>query len=423
MRIVLINPPVPLKNIIVHPPLGLGYIAMILKQGGHDVKVIDMPILEMDAKKLVKTLRYFNPDLIGISTMSKTYAESVICTSYCKRNFPNVPIIEGGPHVTFTAEETLRRNKDVDIVTTYEGEYTMYELANVIENNKALENIKGICFRKDGKIVKMPVREPITKLDNLPYPDRKIYPIKKYLKRDDETTIIGARGCPFRCKFCSTTRMGRYLRLRSIENIIEELNHVLSFGFKSIFFSEDTFNFSEKRVNSFCDAIIKENLDFRWTCNFRLDLASKTMLEKMKKAGCYRVFVGIETSSGMILNNIDKKIDREKIYKTCKKIQSTGIEIHASFAFGMPGETTETIKESVKFAKQLRPDMISFNILTPYPGTELYEHPKKYGIVMPDLFWYENRDWVNVPIAGTESITPEKLEKLVKLSYIEYCSS
>lgn len=395
---------------------------MMLKKSNHKVNIIDMPILNLSYDDLKNELKKQNPGIIGISTMTKTFAEGVVAANVCKEVFPNLPVIMGGPHVTFKPEETLERQKNIDIIVIYEGEYTMPEIVEAIEKNKSLENIEGIAFRKNGKIIKTKIREPIKNLDALPHPDRNFFPVKLYLEKDDETTLITARGCPYRCKFCSTTIMGRYLRLRSIANVSPEIEHVLGFGFKSIFISDDTFTCNKKRVIEMCNEFIKNKFDFRWTCNMRIDNAWQDMLKLMKKAGCYRVFIGAESSATTVLENINKKITQNQTISSVKKIQKAGIEVHASFALGMPGETPETIKETVEFAKKLRPNMISFNILTPYPGTEIYEQPEKNGIIIPDKLWYEKRNWPFIPIAGTTAISPEKLDMLVKNAYIEYCN-
>jgi anaerobic magnesium-protoporphyrin IX monomethyl ester cyclase len=422
LKITLINPRIPLENIILHPPLGIGYIAMMLKKSNHDVNIIDMPILNLSYDDLKKEIAKQKPDLIGISTMTKTFAEGVMAADACKEVYPKVPVVMGGPHVTFKPEETLERQKSIDIIVIYEGEYTMPELAEAIEKNKNLDDIEGIAFRKNRKIFKTKIREPIKNLDALPYPNRNLFPIKLYMEKDDETTLITARGCPYRCKFCSTTIMGRYLRLRSIENVMPEVDHVLSLGFKSIFISDDTFTYNKERVIKMCKEFIRNKFDFRWTCNMRIDNAWEDMLKWMKKAGCYRVFIGAESSATSVLENINKKITQNQTIDSVKKIQKAGIEVHASFALGMPGETPETIRQTVNFAKKLKPGMISFNILTPYPGTEIYEQPEKNGIIMPDKLWYEKRNWPYNLITGTKRITPQRLRKLVKEAYISYCS-
>ena len=421
LRITLINPPLPLQEVIQHPPLGLGYIAMMLKKAGHKVNIVDMPISNTSYDLLKSEIKIHRPDLIGISAMTKTFAEGIVVAETCKEALPDVPIVMGGPHVTFKPEETLERHRQIDLVTVYEAEYSIPELANALEKGESLKGIDGIAFRENGAVVRTKVRAPIDDLDSLPYPDRRMYPLDLYLRKDDETTIITARGCPYRCKFCSTTIMGRYLRTRSIGNVMPEIEHIISCGFKSLFISDDTFTCNRNRVIAMCDEFIRSGLDFRWTCNMRIDNAWPEMLVSMKKAGCYRVFVGAESSAASVLANIDKRITQDQTLKAVRMIQKTGIEVHASFALGMPGETPKTIEDTVKFAKKLKPDFISFNILTPYPGTDIFDNNEKYGVVF-DKLWYENRNWPYAAISGLNNLSSDKLGKLVKKAYIDYCS-
>lgn len=420
-NILLINPPIGIEGIILHPPLGLGYIERTLTKNNYRVKILDMPILNLFSKDLKKELIKFKPSIIGISVMTKTFAQSIEVAKVCKKELPDVEIVLGGPHPTFCASEILSRHKEIDYVIKYEAEYVFLDFLRELSKKQGnLRKVEGLVFREEKKIIENRNPQLIEDLDSLDFPNRKLIPYKKYLEKDDETTMITMRGCPFNCKFCSSTLMGRKIRKRSVQNLLPEIRHILKLGFKSIFFSDDTFTFDKNRVIELCKLILSNNLKFRWTCNMRITDANKEMLAYMKKAGCYRVFVGIESGSDLILNTIHKKLVVKQIKSAVQMIKYAKIEVHASFALGMPGETEESIKASIRLAKDLNPEMISFNILTPYPGTALSDNPEKEGIIIFDKYWYEKKDWFKRPIATSKTITIEQLEKMVRLAYFEF---
>jgi anaerobic magnesium-protoporphyrin IX monomethyl ester cyclase len=420
-KVLLINPPIGIEGIILHPPLGIGYIERVLTKHNYEVKIIDMPILNMIPEDIVLELGDFNPSIIGIGVMTKTFAQAINVAKVCKQTMPNIKIVFGGAHPTFRAKETLERHIEVDYVLKYEAEYSFLQLLQELEKKESnFKIVEGLAFRQGDLIIENAPPKLIMNLDELDFPDRRLFPYEKYLEKDDETTLITMRGCPFSCKFCSSTLMGRKIRKRSIENLLPEIRHILDLGFKSIFFSDDTFTFDKHRVIELCETLMASNLNFRWTCNMRLSDSNEEMLQVMKKAGCYRVFVGIESGSDQILDTIHKKVTTSQIKLAVEQIKKSGIQVHASFALGMPGETEESIKQSIEFAKTLDPEMISFNILTPYPGTSLADCPEKEGTIIFDKYWYEKEDWFKRPIATSETIDIKKLEKLVSFAYFNF---
>jgi len=419
MRIIFLNPNTYLEDLI-HPPIGIALLATICAQRGWETTVYDLPILGWNDERAVEEIVNFAPDFLGITTTTKTYAGSVEVAKLVKKEIPEVNIVMGGPHPTFAGWDVLTRCPYVDFTVAYEGEHTFPQLIEACRAGMFPQEIPGVGYRSNDRIILTPPASPIKELDDLPMPRREFFPIMDYLARDDETTVLTARGCPNRCAFCSTSRMGRSLRCRSPQKVLEEVEYLLEMGFCSIFFSDDTFTSSLSRVENLCNVFKNIKRSWRWTCNMRLQDAKSDILGHMSEAGCYRVFVGVESSSKNILGKVNKLCPTSDAVELCKLIQSYDIEVHASFLLGLPGETEETIIETLEHAKRMQPDMISFNVITPYPGTELYNHPEKYGLVMPNKFWFENKRWFDLPVCGTEAISPERLKQLATETYLNY---
>ena len=426
MKIILLNPKYWVPDWLIHIPLELWYISSILKKEWHNVKVIDMVFWDISLEELNKEVKINNPDLLVAHTITKSYANLIKEIKSTKKNYPNLKIVVFWEHVTFIAEEVLSRIKEIDIVAKYEADYTIKEIAN----NKNLNEIKWIVYRNNNwKIITNNNKTPIINLDEIPFPDRKAFPIKKYLNHDFETIIQTTRWCYMKCKFCLRTKYWRILRARKLENIIKEIKETLDLWFQRIFFYDDTFTYSKKRILYYCKLIKESKLNFNWACNMRIDnvLSSNyettyDLLKKMKESWCYRVFIWLESSDDKVLKNVDKWITSNDVLEAFKRIKEHWIEIHWSFALWMIWDTEESINKTVEFARKIRPDMISFNLMTPYPWTEICEDNDKYWITIPNKYWYEKTDWYKQPIAWVWNISAEKLLELTKQAYINYLS-
>jgi len=301
----------------------------------------------------------------------------------------------------------------------------LLNLIKCLNSGGGLRNVKGITYRKGKKVIKNPDEEPIINIDDLPIPARHLFPIKEYLKKDRETTVQGSRGCTNRCLFCQSSAMDRCLRFRNIGSIVEEVKQVISMGFESVFFADYDFGIKKERVIEFSKRIIKEKIKLKWSCNIRADRLidmpeTRKMLALMRDSGCYRVFVGFESFSPEVLNNIHKMVTPNILRDSAKILKEYNIGLHASFLFGLPGDTEKTIKNTVEVAKEINPQMVSFNLLTPFPGTALGDEPEKYGIVIDDKQWYVNRSYVNRNVSGNTNLTRERLEELAKLAYEDF---
>jgi radical SAM superfamily enzyme YgiQ (UPF0313 family) len=430
MKVLLINSNFPQSCGITHLPLVLAYPAAVLQKNHHEVKVIDLAVQELTKEAITEEIRLYAPEIIVINSettvlQTRDYCYALELSRWIKKIFPNIHLAMMGAHVTFRDKETLDRQQHIDFIIRHEAEYVLLNLVNALDNNKGLEDIKGTTYRKDKKIIQNELEPPIEDLDSLPLPARDLFPIGKYLEKDDETIVQGSRGCTNKCYFCQSSAMDRTLRFRKIPLLIKEINDVLRLGFKSVYFADYDFCIEKTRVFEFCNKIIANKIKFRWACNMRADRInndkeSHEMLRQMKKAGCYRVFVGFESISPKVLNNIKKEVTPDKLNQAARILKEFGIGLHASFLFGLPGDTEETIKTTVKFAKRIKPQMVSFNLLTPYPGTMLGDKPSLFGIIVNDPIWYEKVSLSNHNVSGNKNLTSKKLQELANWAYKEF---
>ncbi len=362
------------RSIFRFPPLGLGYIASYLEKYGISVNLLDCTFLtKEDALKQIKSIK---SEIIGFYSMFSMKNKTLWLARYVR---PSCKLlVAGGPLPTVYPEEFL---KDFDVVVLGEGEQTMLELVKTIESGDNLSNIDGIAFKNSERTIFTPKREFIKDLDSIPFPARNLFnnaEYKKYYSKFGYTTtpLITSRGCPFRCDFCSQPIFGNSLRFRSAKNIVSELEEIKNLGYDRIWVADDCFTLNPERLAKICDQIINKNLKISWECLSRVDTINQNLVRKMKKAGCIRVFFGIESGNNEILKKMNKQITIEEAKKAVKEAKKGGLEVGAFFILGYPGETNDTILDTVNFAFSLPLDYCSFTFPYPIPGTSLYEKVK-----------------------------------------------
>jgi anaerobic magnesium-protoporphyrin IX monomethyl ester cyclase len=286
-----------------------------------------------------------------------------------------------------------------------------------------LLRVAGLAFRGDsGAVVETPVAPPVRDLDTLGHPDRSIFDMDAYLRNDYETVVMTSRGCPSHCAFCSTSLAGRTYRWNSPDHVVDEIEEVLDLGFESIFFGDDTFAGNSKRLTAICDEIVARGLKFTWTCNMRAQDARPRLLEAMRTAGAYRVFVGFESIQAETLKLVRKGSMPEQMVDKARLIQEAGLELHSSFIVGAPGDTHESLRATLDYIRALNPTIATFNSMEPRPGTDLYANPEAYGIEMPDPYWYETTAWTHGPVCSTRDLSSREIRDWVDRCYTEFCS-
>jgi anaerobic magnesium-protoporphyrin IX monomethyl ester cyclase len=426
IKVVLVVPPPQRADLSWCPnlPITLAYLAAVLEEGGHQVTVIDCPALGIDHKEFKTKIGESKPDAVGITTLTPMIESALMAAHSAKEANPETPIILGGPHATFMDKEILNENPDVDIIVRGEGEQTLLELANTIPktNTKHLHKIKGITFRKNGQIIRTPNRPLIQNLDELPRPAYEHLPLKKYqLFGKSIMPIMTTRGCPFQCAFCVSSRMGgRNFRARSPKSVADELEWLKDrHGADSFTFYDDAFTFDTERTLKICEEIKKRKIGLPWDCQTRVDRISEEILIRIREAGCQLISFGIESGSQKILDAIGKKTTIEQNEKAIILAKKAGISVSLNIILGYPGETEETLQQTMNFIKKTKPDYVYLTLAMPYPGTELYDLVKTLG-------WKLSKDWslydLQTPVFESPLISNEKLVEARKKFYNDFYS-
>ncbi len=377
MKILLIFPPQTLTERYSHnmksvggflPPLGLCYMAAVLEREGHEVRIMDSPVNNYAAGDIMTEISTFQPELVGIAAITSLANVTKELCDLIKRQFPDVTILLGGPHVTIKAEE-LAETTAADIFVKDEADNVICDIVKDLQKYKELKIINA------GKV---------KDLSTIPFPARHLLgDLKKYTslpntyKKDPHCMqMVTSRGCPYTCTFCFDAK--GFFRQRSVQNVMDEI-HMLKekYNIKEIAFWDDILTINKKWTADFCSAMEKEGVV--WSCYTRLDLIDEAMLKAMKKAGCWNIFFGIESGSQKVLDIITKKMTIDQMRKAVNLVKKSGIEIRGSFVLGLPGETPEIGRETINFAIELDPDYAQFTLATPHPGTQLWDTAEEWG--------------------------------------------
>ena len=384
LHVTLVNPPYP-KGAHQHPPftpLGLGYLAAVLEKKNYKVDVIDCQALGISYGDFRREISKRQPDVVGMTSTTLTYKSALKIAKIAKEVHPNCLTAIGGCHVTFWDDKALQESPHLDVVVRKEGEKTIIEIMERLEAGKDFTGVLGVTFRDGEKIVQNPDRPYIKDLDSLPFPAHHLWPIDR-LKKYGKVMfpLMTSRGCTFWCEFCSAVRMfGRGYRMRSAKNVVDEMEHLhKTFGTDSFTFYDDAFTVDQARVEEICQEIHSRNLKITWDCGTRVDMVTKDLLQKMRKAGCIAVWFGVEAGSQQVIDAMGKGFTANKTKASFKLAQDAGLMTIASVVLGFPGETKETAWRTVKFVEEINPDDVGYYIATPYPGTPMADHVKKMG--------------------------------------------
>jgi anaerobic magnesium-protoporphyrin IX monomethyl ester cyclase len=362
---------------VLFPPLGLLYLAAYMEREGHQVVIKDFAVQKKKHK-----IDYKKYDIVGISTDTTRYAQALRIAKKAKAS--GCTVVMGGPHPCYVDEEILSTRK-VDFIVRGEGEITFSELVATLEKHKGeFNSVQGISFISDGKLVRTPCRPFIENLDSLPLPARHLMNMDDYRRTKlggrDITPLITSRGCPYQCAFCSSSSFcGTKWRARSVGSVLDELEEIYHhYRFNAVAFVDDLFTLSSKRVTEICRGIVERKLDLWWWYLSRTDLLlrNEEMVKEMVRAGSKAVFIGVESANPETLVELKKGIDVKGTVQTVEMLKRNGVEIHASYILGGLHDTARTIHETVSFAKRLDTNVAQFCILTPFPGTAIYEQVK-----------------------------------------------
>ena len=382
-------------------PLGILYIAAVLKQSGIDVELIDADIEGLTIKEMVDRILAAKPDMAGFSVMTPQLASTFMTTTFLKEIQPSLPIVLGGAHISSTLDDVFSLSNSFDFAVYGEGEQTMLDVVKSMEKASppdCLDGIAGVIFRnRDGNVKINPPRHWIADLDSLPSLNYDMLDITKYriptMTGRYVITRMISRGCPFKCTFCDApTTTGRKIRFHSPEKAVDEIHHTYKkYGARSFSFRDSTFSANADWVFKFCEAVIRSGMKISWRCGTRVNCVSDELLKIMKRAGCYTINFGVESGHPDILKRLKKGITIEEIYRAHELTRKNDIRTYSTFMIGSPGETEETVKATIKVAKEIRPNLAMFFVAVAYPGTEMYEQALADGTV--EARWWGNQDW------------------------------
>lgn len=363
------------NSIFRFPPLGLGYIAAHLKNNGISVELVDCTF--MSFKEAIEKIRSSHPRIIGMQVMFSMKEKALQMVELLKKDCEL--LVAGGPLPTSNPEEFLQF---FDVIGLGEGEETMLDIAQAVQDGKPLKQVKGIAYKDNRKSIFTSPRDFIEDLDEIPFPAREMFDnqaYKNYYSKNfgyTTTSVMTSRGCPFQCDFCSRPVFGNRFRSRTPKNIAEEVQQVHDLGYGRVWFADDCFTLGRKRFLDICHELIQRHINIGWECLSRVDTIDQEVAERMKKAGCVRVFFGIESGNDSVLKLMNKQITIRQAEQAVNDCKEAGIQVGAFFILGYPGETDKTVLDTVDFASSLPLDYLSFTFPYPIPGTPLYERVK-----------------------------------------------
>jgi anaerobic magnesium-protoporphyrin IX monomethyl ester cyclase len=410
-KVLLINPPYPFEETPT-PPFGLASLAGYLREQKIEVRIEDYIVTPYSIDEARKILDEYRPDIVGATAVTMNVKTALKILADYKKTQPSLITVMGGPHVTFDAEAILAEHEYVDYVVRGEGELTFHEMVRSLEQNASLAHCLGISYRQKGRVVHNPPRPLIEDINILPYPARDLLPISKYKALSFVLSLSTSRGCPYSCIFCVGQRMvGHKVRYFSVKRVVDEFEMLAKHGFIRINIVDDLFTANKKRCMEICDEIVRRGIKQEWAAFARVDTISPPLLAKLKEAGCVSLCFGIESGCQEILNTIKKKITLEKCRQAVAMCREAGLDPMASYIMGLPGETPETVRESMEFAAGLC-DNYGFHILAPFPGTEVRDKHEEYGIRILTSDW--DRYDANQAVSETDFIPHEEIERIVR---------
>ncbi|HIH21455.1 MAG: radical SAM protein [Candidatus Diapherotrites archaeon] len=443
LKILMLNPPflpkfsrssrspAVTKGGTIYYPLWLAYTTGVLEKAGFETMLLDAPAESLSLQETAKKAAEFKPGMVVLDTSTASIYNDVKVAEELKKKLPKAFTVLVGPHVSALPKESLSLSKKISAVAKHEYDYILRDLALELEKKKPrLKKVKGLVFRSGKKISENPDMPFIENLDYLPFVS-KVY--KKHLNYKNyfysanlwpEITILTGRGCPHRCTFCvwPQTMSGRAYRHRSVENVVEEFKYIKENfpDVKEIFIEDDTLTANRERVRQLCKSLVEQKVKIAWSCNARADVDLET-LQWMKKAGCRLLCVGFESGVQEILNNIKKGTRIETIRQFMKDAKRAGILVHGCFMLGNQGETKETIKKTIEFAKELDPDTAQFFPIMVYPGTESFDFFKQNQCLTTLDFkeWVDSEGMHNT-IVSRPGLSAKELVQLCDLGRREF---
>jgi len=376
--------------------LGLTYLAGVLEEAGFEVRICDKyppsPDTDDEAvldERLAADVAAMSPSLVGITIHTPTIVERTRLAKRLRERLPGTLLIAGGHHPTTEPEDTLQ-NSDFDICVIGEGEETLLEIAQRIEEGEGRERtdwlakIRGVAYKHEGQIARTAPRSPVADLDSLPLQAVHLLGLEDYgphpLLGVSSSCLLTYRGCPMGCAFCMNPQ-GPKVRKRSASNVVDEIEQVVDrFGVRGFNVHDNAFGLDRERSAAVCDEVTQRKLDVKWECWTQGNLVDRELAEKMRASGCVRVGFGAESGDDEVLAKARPGFTAAQHLEGIRSLRAAGIPVVPFFIFGLPGESEDSVRRTVEFAKQSGVDEVCLNILRPYPGTAIWRDPEAFGM-------------------------------------------
>lgn len=376
-------------------PYGLLTLAAEAIEAGHQVKVLNLAAYRWS--EVLEIVAQLDAELFGMSCWTANRRGVLFTAEAIKEAHPNSHIVVGGPHATPFATRLLDRCAALDTVTLGESEATFLELISRLEQGEPTSGIPGSAYRAEGKAHLAPKRPSLRKLDQLT-PPQQYFPTH---------IMMTSRGCPWQCTFCGAeTTWGRGFRGHSVPYVVDALELALSkLSVPMIQIKDDTFTANKKRALEICREIERRGVQFLWSCDTRVDVLDPELLLAMRRAGCQRLSLGVESGSDQILSNIDKKITADEIVAASQMAKDVGIQVRFFMMLGNRGETVDTFQETLAFLDRAQPHQYVFSCLSVYPGTRDFDSAVEQGWLSHEVFFQEDFQEFKTPFDADESTT------------------
>jgi radical SAM superfamily enzyme YgiQ (UPF0313 family) len=409
-------------------PLGIGYIASYLRAyGRHEIKMYEPEAQGLSLDDISRTIKTFGPDVIGITCSTPNFARAVELARLCKTN-STAKVVMGGVHVSAIPEFVIETYGDcIDCVVVGEGEGTMFELVRAFEDNTDICTVTGIVYKKGDRVVRTAKRPFIEDLDSIPFPARDLIlqdlftPNMHNARHRRCLSILTSRGCPFNCSFCAARIVsGKKYRTHSAEYVLEEMQMLKrDYNARQLLITDDTFTINHSRLESICKGMIDKKMDLSWFCFSQVSTVNREILALMKKAGCYSIGFGIESSDEAILSKMGKPISPEKAKETVQIANRLGLKTQAFYILGSPGETKAQMEDTIRFSREVNAVLSFYNMLVPYPGTKEFDYFFS-KVPLKDINWEKFVAVGEECVIKNSNVSADEIEKIIGKANVLY---
>ena len=411
-KIALVRPAATYANWYSQPSLGIVYLCENLQRSGYQVRVFDAYYNGWDEQELIDKVLEYGPDIIGVSAMTHEVSRVAEFAGFMKNKL-NVPVVIGGCHVTALPVETLEEFTVFDFGVIGEGEKVVVALVDaIVSGTNDFSEVDGVVWRNNSEIVQNKAQASLVGAD---LEDIPVEALSQYYTegkaalaaKDKYYVIFSSRGCPYSCAFCMHV-LGQNVRYRSIDSVIVEMKYAIEhYGAHTFDFADEVFLFNNDRTRQLLQAFIDEGLadKVKWSGLTRANLVTDDLIALAKKAGCFKLEMGVESGDEQILININKKITVDQVRNAVSIIKKYDIDLGTYYILGHPGETRETVIKTVNLAIELNTNTIAVGIMVPYPGTEVYK------MACNNEFGYKllSKDWSKYDKYGGEALSIKDL--------------